>query len=555
MDMISLIAGLRNIDLLSVGIAVAGMVVMGVAVLFNNLKSSSNRVFFYLAITASIWGVINYLSYQRYQVELSFWLLRFVMFFAVWSTFFTFTFAYVFPSDSVKFPTYYKWIIAPITIITSILTLTTLVFSGVAEITDGRISKVINGPGIFIFAITVVALNLGSILFLARKISKSNSSERKPLQTILYGIYSMLFLIITFNFVLPAFFDNIRFIPLGALFLFPFIAFTSYAIMKHKIFNIRIMGTVALVFALSLVTFIEVILSDDLVLTIYRSSIFLLVLCFGALLIRGVLHEVKQRERLEVLTRELGETNESLQNAIKQRESLVHLINHKVKSSFTRSKYIFAGMLDGTYGEITPEIKKRAEQGLESDDAGIKTVDLVLNTTNLQGGTVKYDMKTTDLKEVVLKSVAEKKAPAEGKGLQMETEIKDGVCNVLGDSIWLKEAVNNLIENSIRYTREGKITVGLEKRADLPTARAGGAQAGKALIYVKDTGIGITEEDKKSLFTAGGRGKGSAKINVDSTGYGLYSVKLIVEAHKGRVWGESEGANKGSAFFIELPLA
>ena len=134
------------------------------------------------------------------------------------------------------------------------------------------------------------------------------------------------------------------------------------------------------------------------------------------------------------------------------------------------------------------------------------------------------------------------------KGLKLEANITPDACNVLGDAIWLKEVVNNLIENSIKYTKEGTITVGLEKKPASPS------QDGdkKVRIYVKDTGVGITEEDKKSLFTEGGRGKDSVKINVDSTGYGLYSVKLIVEAHKGKVWAESEGIGKGSTFWVEL---
>jgi signal transduction histidine kinase len=231
----------------------------------------------------------------------------------------------------------------------------------------------------------------------------------------------------------------------------------------------------------------------------------------------------------------------------KQRESLVHLVTHKVKGSFTRSKYIFAGIIDGTFGDISPEIKKYAQQGLDSDNMGIETVDLVLNADNLQKGTIKYDMQPIDFKDIVLKTVEEKRIPIEMKGLKIETEVKDGKengqYNVLGDAIWLKEVVHNLIENSTKYTKEGKITLSLEKREN------------KILLSVKDTGVGITEEDKKNLFTEGGRGKESVKVNVDSTGYGLYSVKLIVEAHKGRVWAESEGSNKGSTFYVELPAA
>lgn len=246
-------------------------------------------------------------------------------------------------------------------------------------------------------------------------------------------------------------------------------------------------------------------------------------------------------KQVDNLNKELGVANENLKILIKQRENLVHLVTHKVKGSFTRSKYIFAGILDGTFGEISPEIKKRAEQGLESDNMGIETVDLVLNVANMEKGIVKYDMKTVDLKEIVLKTIAEKRDPAETKGLRVENDIKDDTYVVEGDAFWLKEVVNNLIENSIKYTKEGKITIGLEKRDN------------KVRLYVKDTGVGISDEDKKNLFTEGGRGKDSVKVNIDSTGYGLYSVKLIVEAHKGKVWAESEGIDKGSTFFIELP--
>ena len=59
----------------------------------------------------------------------------------------------------------------------------------------------------------------------------------------------------------------------------------------------------------------------------------------------------------------------------------------------------------------------------------------------------------------------------------------------------------------------------------------------------------------QNLFTEGGHGKDSVKINVESTGFGLYIVKQIVDAHKGRVWAESEGAGKGTQFYVELPAA
>ena len=75
---------------------------------------------------------------------------------------------------------------------------------------------------------------------------------------------------------------------------------------------------------------------------------------------------------------------------------------------------------------------------------------------------------------------------------------------------------------------------------------------GKILFSVKDTGVGLTKEDKEKLFTEGGKGKNSQKINVDSTGFGLFIAKNIVEAHNGKIWAESEGEGKGSEFWVEL---
>jgi len=64
--------------------------------------------------------------------------------------------------------------------------------------------------------------------------------------------------------------------------------------------------------------------------------------------------------------------------------------------------------------------------------------------------------------------------------------------------------------------------------------------------------VWLKYDDKTRLFTAGGRGKDSRKTNVDSTGFGLFIVKRIVEAHKGTVSADSAGSGKGSVFKVVL---
>ena len=322
---------------------------------------------------------------------------------------------------------------------------------------------------------------------------------------------------------------------LYSLFFLPvFLVAIIYSVFELDIFNIKILGSHYLVVGLIVLMGGQLFFIEDTTSRLLTILAILLAMGLSVILFRNFKKESDQRVRIEKL-------NIQLRDLLKQRESLVHLVTHKVKGAFTRSKYIFAGLLDGTFGEISPDVKKYAQQGLESDNGGIQTVDLVLNASNLSSGTVKYEMKPVDFKEIVLKSLAEKKVQAEAKGLRVESIIEEkGIYNVSGDAFWLKEAVNNLIDNSIKYTKAGKIIIELHDGQ------------GQIKFSIKDTGLGITEEDKKRLFTEGGRGQDSVKVNVDSTGYGLYSVKLIIEAHKGKVWAESEGEGKGSAFFVEL---
>ncbi|MBU2233422.1 HAMP domain-containing histidine kinase [Patescibacteria group bacterium] len=313
-----------------------------------------------------------------------------------------------------------------------------------------------------------------------------------------------------------------------------FIILLGYLTIKYKIFNIKLLATQALVFVMiifigSQFFFIKVFINF-----ILNSITFVAIIIFGVLLIKSVKKEILQRE-------EFVKLNIDLKKLIKQRQDLVHLVTHKVKGYFTRSKCVFAEMIEGSFGALPPKAKEMAMLGLDSDNEGINTIDIVLNAASLQAGLIKYDIKPIDFRKVVEQAIESKKDQAKIKGLKLETEIKDGNYILTGDKLWLKEVALNLVDNAVKYTNTGEITVGLELKEK------------QILFYVKDTGDGITDEDRKNLWTEGGRGKRSLLKNPNSTGYGLYLVKLIIEAHKGKVWEES-AVGKGSIFYVKLPL-
>jgi signal transduction histidine kinase len=111
------------------------------------------------------------------------------------------------------------------------------------------------------------------------------------------------------------------------------------------------------------------------------------------------------------------------------------------------------------------------------------------------------------------------------------------------DIVKIKQVFLNIIDNSLKYTKEGNISISLIKD-----------DAEKVLIFsVTDSGIGITDEMKKKLFTKFGRGEGSV-LNSGGSGLGLYLAQEIVKAHQGSISVTSEGENKGSTFSVTLPV-
>lgn len=146
------------------------------------------------------------------------------------------------------------------------------------------------------------------------------------------------------------------------------------------------------------------------------------------------------------------------------------------------------------------------------------------------------------------------KFSAEKKGLFMDftigsNEVINATVNerlvkplyyVFADPERLREVVTNIFDNAVKYTDQGKISIGL-------TGNNNTVQ-----FYIKDTGPGIPTEDQPHLFQKFYRVDNTATRTIGGTGLGLFICRKIVELYKGRIWVESE-LGKGSTFFINFP--
>src|SRR3989344_965346 len=402
-----------------------------------------------------------------------------------------------------------------------------------------------------LFSFYSLAVIAYSLFLITRAFRNSAGLEKIQYGYIAFGLYGFAFVAAAVSFVLPLF-EIESLIPLDSPSSVFFIVAMSYAILKHHLFNIKVIATELLVFSLWLTVLIRTVISESTSDLVINGFLLSLLVIIGIFLIKSVIKEVELRERVEALAKDLEETNE-------RQEKLIHFVGHEVKGYLTKGEYAFSEMLDGDFGKLAPETQGLATTALAELRKGVASVTDILKAANLKRGTVTYEMKPIDLKGLVQEEIERAKVPARDKGLGFGVEIDEAEnYMVSADKGQIAEhVVRNLLDNAIKYSPTGTITVSLRrtsKNSTTPTTPLQTQDYKDVILFsVKDSGVGITDEDKKRLFTEGGRGKESLKVNVHSTGYGLYIAKGIVEAHKGRIWAESDGAGKGSTFFVELP--
>lgn len=172
----------------------------------------------------------------------------------------------------------------------------------------------------------------------------------------------------------------------------------------------------------------------------------------------------------------------------------------------------------------------------------------LLDVSKSEDGRLTNSPKVVDIMAYTREIIGglEEKANEKGLRLTFKPNPKDGekhvvpVYNVNLDNDHIREIIDNLTENAIKYTPQGEVIVDVTGNED------------KVIISIKDSGIGIPVEDIPHLFQKFYRVNNTETNQIGGTGLGLYLCRRLAEAMNGRIWVESE-YQKGSTFFLELP--
>ncbi|AGL02368.1 ATP-binding protein [Desulfoscipio gibsoniae] len=265
-------------------------------------------------------------------------------------------------------------------------------------------------------------------------------------------------------------------------------------------------------------------------------------------------------EKVRKRTMELSNANKELERANRFKSDVLANVSHELRTPLT-AVIAFTEMLqDPATGKLNKKQREYLEDIADSSRQLLMEVTDLLQMARLEAGKLEISPEPLDLVEVIGESLSMLDPLARKKNIKIVFPSETGEWWVLADRAKVRHILNNLVNNSIKFTQKGgKVVISVERSCgrhclppDLLQEESGvpsGEQLDCLLVGVADNGIGIAPGDKQNIFEKfhqlGQPGQGA--------GLGLALVKELVLLHGGKIWVESV-PGCGSTFYFTLPL-
>jgi two-component system, OmpR family, sensor histidine kinase VicK len=274
-----------------------------------------------------------------------------------------------------------------------------------------------------------------------------------------------------------------------------------------------------------------------------KSTVLSYVSIFETLWMQTELYEqlVESNNGLAKAYEQLEAANEQLKVHEKMQKEFINVASHELRTPIQPilglSEVLYAKIKDTGQRQLLDTITRNAKR-LQ------RLTDDILDVTKIESQSLKLNKERFNLNDVITNVIDEMIVNREFKNeksddnnnIKLEYRPKD--IFVEADRVRVTQVISNLLDNSIKFTKEGKITITIEKKEDGEVV----------VISIKDTGIGIDSEMFPKLFSK------FASKSYQGTGLGLFICKSIVEAHDGKIWAENNNQEKkGATFYFTLP--
>jgi signal transduction histidine kinase len=274
--------------------------------------------------------------------------------------------------------------------------------------------------------------------------------------------------------------------------------------------------------AMMLVYFVSGYYNSPEILVISEATIVIVILTIGGSLIKNI--------------ENFTETN-------KMKSEFISIVSHQLKTPLSEIKWGTELFISKHKENAEEDLIGFAEKISESNSKMIKLVNNLLNITRISQKKFGLKKEKFNVFEIINKASRENKILAKTKDVEIDIlGEKNGKAVVIGDSRGVKAVVDNLLSNAIKFTQKGKVEINILNEKNEIT------------IQVKDSGVGIPQNEQNKIFQKFFRGSNEAKFKTEGTGLGLYLAKNIIEQCGGKMWFKSE-EGKGSSFYFSLPAA
>jgi len=262
--------------------------------------------------------------------------------------------------------------------------------------------------------------------------------------------------------------------------------------------------------------------------------VFMSTLYIAIYMATSISKRLRQREKM------LYEANELLKEKDRLKSEYVLRVTHDIKEHLSAIQGCLDPVLTGITGELNTKQSDLVQRAVSRTSKLLFFVRALLEITRIK---LSKDLKMEyfSMKDTVKEAVAAVEMKAQNKNVSISSSVTLGADKIKGAREYILETIENILANSVKYTPQGgRVHINVDDKGD------------SLFLQVKDTGIGIPEDELPRIFEEFYRASNAKEIERDGTGLGLSIAKQIVERHKGRIWVESE-LGKGTTINIILP--
>jgi len=245
------------------------------------------------------------------------------------------------------------------------------------------------------------------------------------------------------------------------------------------------------------------------------------------------------------LTEELQKRAEELRELDRLKSAFLANMSHELRTPLNSILGFTDVMLEGLDGELTEYMNNDLRLIQKNGQHLLHLINDVLDMAKIESGRMNLHPEKFLLHELLdeVISITSTLASEKNTALYIE-EDSDKELEIYADNTRIRQVVINLVNNAIKFTTNGKISINVSK-----------PDGATALVTVKDTGLGIPPDHLEAIFEEFSQVDTSTTRKVGGTGLGLPISRRLIEMHGGRLWAESTGIEgEGSTFFIELPI-